>query len=454
MDKPHYGKEYTVEITGYNSQGDGVGRIGGEVVFIPGTAKGDICRSRVVNTRSKYAWGELLEVETPSDVRTDPSCSAYPACGGCALRHIEYEAELELKAQRVRDAFSRIGGLDAALEGITGAPETTRYRNKAIYPVRRTKDGNIAGFYKRASHEVVPFEDCLLESEASQRILRAVLDYMEKYNVRAYDEVSGRGIIRHVFVRTSRAGESIACIVSAREHLPMQDKLVELLRQAEESLHGVLLNYNPRRDNVVMNGPSRILWGEGYVEETLLGKKFVLSAHSFFQINPAQTENLYACAGEFLGQCEDLLELYCGVGSIGICLSDRAKRVTGVEIVPQAIEDAKRNAARNGLENIRFFCADAGQAAEKLCAKGEKPDAVLVDPPRKGMDEACINAIVTMNPEKIVYISCNPATQARDCAILAQHGYTIDRLRAFDMFPRTSHVETVVLMTRTERKKS
>ena len=225
-------------------------------------------------------------------------------------------------------------------------------------------------------------------------------------------------------------------------------RLQELLRQAEESLHGVLLNYNPRRDNVVMNGPSRILWGEGYVEETLLSKKFVLSADSFFQINPAQTENLYACAGEFLGQCEDLLELYCGVGSIGICLSDRAKRVTGVEIVPQAIEDAKRNAARNGLENIRFFCADAGQAAEKLCAKGEKPDAVLVDPPRKGMDEACINAIVTMNPEKIVYISCNPATQARDCAILAQHGYTIDRLRAFDMFPRTSHVETVVLMSR------
>ena len=448
MDKLRYGKEYTASIRGYNSQGDGVARIGGEVVFVPGTADGDECRIRVVNTRSKYAWGELLEVLTPSEVRVDPGCGAYPACGGCALRHIRYEEELKLKAQRVRDAFSRIAGLEVELEDITGAPQIERYRNKAIFPVQRIKDGNIAGFYKRASHEIVPFSDCLLESEASQRILRAVLAYMEKYNVRAYDEKTDKGIVRHVFVRTSRTGESIACIVAARERLPMQDKLIELLRQAEPGLCGVLLNVNQRRDNVLMSGASKVLRGRGYIEETLLGKTSVLSADSFFQINPAQTENLYACAGEFLGQCGDLLELYCGVGSIGICLSGHAQRVTGVEIVPQAIEDAKRNAERNGLENIRFFCADAGQAAEKLCAQGERPDAVLVDPPRKGMDEACIAAIVKMEPEKIVYISCNPATQARDCAILAKRGYRVERLRAFDMFPRTSHVESVVKLAR------
>ena len=450
MDKPHYGREYTVKIEGYNAQGDGVARVGGEVVFVPGTALGDSCVIKVVNTRSRYAWGELVRVLTPSPERMDPGCAVYPACGGCALRHIRYEEELALKAQRVRDAFTRIGGLEVELEGITGAPQIRRYRNKALYPVRRMGGENAAGFYRRASHEVIPCLDCELESEISLKVLHTVLDYMRKYAVRAYDEKSGSGIVRHVFVRSARDGSAIACIVSAKPHLPMQERLLEMLRTAAPQLRGILLHVNTRRDNVVMSGPSSVLWGEGYVEETLLGKTFRLSADSFFQINPAQTENLYACAGEFLGNCRELLELYCGVGSIGICLSSHAGRVTGVEIVPQAVEDAKENARRNGLDNVRFFCADAGEAAQKFCALGEHPDAILVDPPRKGMDEACIAAIAQMAPDRIVYISCNPATQARDCARLQEKGYSVQRLRAFDMFPRTAHVETVVLLSKGE----
>lgn len=451
MNKIKYGKIYTVTIDNYNSQGDGVARIDGEVVFVPGTACGDVCNIRIVNTRSKFAWGELLEILTPSAVRIDPDCNVYPACGGCALRHIEYEEELRLKAKQVTDAFSRIGGLTVNFEGITGAPETQRYRNKALYPVRRSREGNVAGFYRRASHDVVPCLDCKLESEISLKILQAVLSYMEQYNIRAYDERTGSGIIRHVFVRSSRDGSAIACIISTKPHLPMQERLIDLLRESVPNLRGILLNVNTRRDNVVMTGQSQLLWSESYVEEVLLGKKFVLSADSFFQINPAQTENLYACAGEFLDHCDDLLELYCGVGSIGICLSDRAKHVTGVEIVPQAIEDARRNAERNGLENIEFFCADAGDAAKQFSAQGRRPDAILVDPPRKGMDNACIEAIVEMSPEKIVYISCNPATQARDAALLAEQGYEVTRLRAFDMFPRTSHVETVCLLIKKDK---
>ena len=452
MDKPHYGKEYTVQIEGDNAQGDGVARIGGEVVFVPGTAQGDSCLVRIVNTRSRYAWGELVRVLKPSPQRTDPECPVYPACGGCALRHIDYEEELALKAQRVRDAFARIGWIQVELEGITGAPQIRRYRNKALYPVRRAGGENVAGFYRRASHDVVPCLECELESEISLRVLHTVLDYMHRYNVRAYDEKSAGGVVRHVFVRSARDGSAIACIVAAKPHLPMQQHLVEMLRAAAPQLRGILLNVNTRRDNVVMPGPSSVLWGKGYIEETLLGKTFRLSADSFFQINPAQTENLYTYAGELLGTCQELLELYCGVGSIGICLSSYANRVTGVEIVPQAVEDAWENARRNGLENIRFFCADAAEAARRFCEQGERPDVVLVDPPRKGMDEACIAAIAQMAPERIVYISCNPATQARDCARLQGKGYRVRRLRAFDMFPRTAHVETVCLLSKLQSK--
>ena len=448
MDKPHYGEEYTVRIDGYNAQGDGVARIGGEVVFIPGAAKDDLCIIKIVNTRSRYAWGELVHILEPSAQRIAPDCNVYPACGGCALRHIRYEDELALKAQRVRDAFVHIGGLEVELEGITGSPKIRRYRNKALYPVQRKGKETVAGFYRRASHEVIPCLDCELESEISLQILRVVLDYMQIYSVRAYDEKSGSGVVRHVFVRSSRDSSAIACIIATRPRLPMQQCLIDMLRNAVPSLRGILLNVNTRRDNVVMSGSSSLLWGEGYVEETLLGKTFRLSADSFFQINPEQTENLYQCAGEFLGKCRNLLELYCGVGSIGICLSAHAEQVTGVEIVPKAVEDAWENAKRNGLKNIRFFCADAAEAAKQLCMQEKFPDAVLVDPPRKGMDAACMDAIVRMGPQRIVYISCNPATQARDCTQLVKHGYCVSRLHAFDMFPRTAHVETVVLMSR------
>ena len=293
-EKLRYGAQYKANIEGYNSEGDGVARINGQVVFVPGTANGDECLVKIVNTRSKFAWGELLKVISPSPDRIQPDCPVFPACGGCALRHISYEAELSYKAQKVIDVFTRIGGLNVELEGITPSPETERYRNKALYPVRSIKGKTCAGFYRRASHDIVPCTDCRLESEVSLKILKTVLAYMEKYNIRAYSEKTGTGIVRHVYVRSLSDGAALACIVSAKPHLPMQDALVGMLTSALPQLRGILLNINQRRDNVIMSGKSTLVWGEEYLRQPRLGKTFTLSADSFFQINSAQTENLYA----------------------------------------------------------------------------------------------------------------------------------------------------------------
>jgi len=438
-----------VRIEGYTSEGAGVAHIDGQALFIPGTVRGDDCTVRVVNTRSRFAWGRLEELHTPSPYRSPADCRAYPACGGCALRHMTYEEELYMKSSHAVETIRRIGGAEPFYDGILGAADTAGYRNKAQYPVRFQKGRTVAGFYKSATHEVVPCDACRIESAASRAILRAVLEYMKKYRVFAYDEETGRGTVRHVYVRSSRNGSALACIVTAKRSLPEEKALVELIRRAYPQTAGVLLNVNTRRDNVILSGENRLLWGKDSIEETLLGYRFRLSVDSFFQINPAQTERLYAVARDYLGEgVGELLDLYCGVGSIGICLSGKAQRLTGVEIVPRAVEDARENARRNGIENARFFAADAGEAAAKLVAEGYRPDAIVVDPPRKGMDAACIDAIEKLSPEKLIYISCNVSTQARDIALLRDRGYEAKRLTAVDLFPRTHHVETVILLSR------
>ena len=438
-----------VEIEGYTSEGAGVARLDGQAVFVPGTVRGDICDIRVVNTRSRFAWGRAERIVTPSAARTEPDCAAFPACGGCTLRHMSYEEELWFKENHVRETMRRIGGAEPVFDGIIGAERLEGYRNKAQYPIRFQKGRLTAGFYRSGTHEVVPCPDCCIESPASHAILRAVLDYMRRFRVHAYEEETGRGTIRHVCVRTNRQGEALACIVAAQPFLPETGSLIGMLRRAWPGLAGVLINVNNRRDNVILTGDTRLLWGNDHITETLLGKRFRLSADSFFQVNPDQTERLYSAAAAYLDEhVGELLDLYCGVGSIGICLSDRAERLTGVEIVERAVRDAEENARLNGLHNARFLASDAGTAAGKLASEGCRPDAVVVDPPRKGLDGPCIDAIAAMSPRRLVYISCNPSTQARDIALLAERGYRAERLTAVDMFPRTFHVESVVKLTR------
>lgn len=440
-------------IEGYTSEGAGVAHLDGQAVFVPGAVRGDDCDVRVVNTRSRFAWGKIERLYTPSPYRTAPDCGAFPDCGGCSLRHMRYEEELWFKKNHVIETMRRIGGAEPAFDGILGAEETEGYRNKAQYPVRFQNGRIVAGFYRSGTHEVVPCGDCRIESAASRAVLNAVLAYMRRFHVHAYDEEHGRGVVRHVYVRTSRSGAALVCIVAARRTLPETEALISMLRRAYPGVAGVLLNVNTRRDNVILSGETHTLWGADNITETLLGYRFRLSVDSFFQVNPDQTEKLYTVASEYLGDgVGELLDLYCGVGSIGICLSGKARRLTGVEIVERAVRDAEENARENGLTNARFLAADAGTAAARLAAEGYRPDAVVVDPPRKGLDAACIDAIVEMAPARLVYISCNPSTQARDVALLAARGYEAVRMTAVDLFPRTYHVECVVLMSRVEGK--
>ena len=438
-----------VKIEGYTSEGAGVAHLDGCTIFVPGTVRGDECEIKVTAVRPRYAWGKVTSLHTPSPYRIRSDCRAFPDCGGCALRHLSYEEELWMKKTHALETMRRIGGADPVFDGILGAGDIEAYRNKAQYPVRFQKGKIVSGFYRGGTHEVVPCDACRLESPISRVIRDTVLAYMRQYHIEAYEEEKERGAIRHILVRTSRAGEALVCLVTAKRELPALDQLVSMLLKVCPGTAGVFLNFNTRRDNVIVSEQTVKIWGNETITETLLGRRFQLSVDSFFQINPAQTEKLYAAAASYLGEgVGELLDLYCGVGSIGICLSDRAKRLTGVEIIERAVRDAEENARANGLINARFFAADAGTAALRLAEEGYRPDAIVVDPPRKGLDSMCLDAIAEMGPEKLIYISCNPSTQARDVALLRERGYEAKRMTAVDLFPRTFHVETVVLLSK------
>ena len=356
----------------------------------------------------------------------------------------------------MRDALTRIGGQDGAkLSGITGAPSTEHYRNKAQYPVGRDRDGNIVtGFYRPRSHDIVPVERCLIQSETADRIAAVVRDWMRDYDVPPYDYAAKRGAVRHIYVRIGeKSGESQLTLIAATRKMPGLDELVRRLRAAEPSLTGILLGHNQRGDNVILGDKTDVLWGEPMLEDRLCGHSFLLSPEAFYQVNHAQAERLYACALDFAGLTgqETVIDLYCGAGTITLALAERAKQVIGVEIVPEAVENARQNAARNNIENAEFLCADAGQAARQLAMRGTQPDVLVVDPPRKGLDEAARDAILKMLPPRVVYVSCDPATLARDMAELCGARYRLDRAQAFDLFPRTSHVETAALLVRKDR---
>ena len=442
-------QEHTVTIEGYGEGGMGVARIDGRVVFVHGALRGEKCRVLILKTLKSVAFAKVLEVLEPSSERMESDCPYFPRCGGCTYRHIRYEEELRLKKQRVQDNLSRIGGSDVTVEEILGAQDTLRYRNKAQYPV--SKDGAV-GFYRARTHEVIECEHCLLVRPEADAAAEALREYMQSCHVAGYDEKTGRGLIRHLYVRSNAAGESLICVLVNGDKLPKEDRLVALLRDACPKCTGIVLGTNTKKGNVILGDRYRTLWGSDRLEDTLCGKTFKLSVPSFYQVNRAQAERLYAKTIEFAdltGQ-ETVLDLYCGAGTITLALSDHAKKVLGAEIVPEAIDDARENAARNGVKNAEFFCGDASDVAKKLARENLRPDVITVDPPRKGLAADVVESIAEMQPQRVVYVSCDSATMARDVKRLADLGYTARRACAVDMFPRADHVETVVLLSKGE----
>ena len=442
-------------IDGYTSEAMGVCHVRGRAVFVPRALVGEEWELRIVKVTASavYARGERLL--SPAPGRAESDCPYYGKCGGCDTRHMRYEEELRFKLDRVNTALSHNGKQTRLAEEIAGSEATDHYRNKGIFAVSAV-DGKAAyGFYRERSHELIAIDRCLLQSELSCRAAWAVTDFMNQHGVPAYDEQSGKGAVRHVFCRQAvHGGDALVCIVSAKGFGGLTGALVAHLRQRCPELTGIVLNINKNRGNTVLAGDFYTLWGEPCIRDTLCSLRFEIAPQAFFQVNPPQAERLYAQAVDFAALRPDslALDLYCGAGTISLCLARRAGRVIGAEIVPEAIENAKENAARNSIANVEFICADAGQAAQQLAQRGLQPEVIVVDPPRKGMDEATITAIAAMAPERLVYVSCNPATLARDILLLNARGYTLQRAKAFDLFPRTKHCECAALLTRVKNE--
>ena len=444
---------FEADITAMTAEGSGICRIEGMAVFVPGTAVGDRCAVRIVKVLRKYAFGRLEKLLAPSPDRIAPDCPVAAQCGGCVYRHIRYEAELRIKTQRVRDALERIGGLqDFQMEPILAAPDRCRYRNKCQLPIGLSKDGTLQlGFYAVNSHRIVNTESCLLQPEAFDRAAAAFRRWYAVSGESVYDEASHSGVLRHLYMRRGEmSGEMMVCVVANGAALHEEALLVEMLREAVPEITGILLNINREKTNVVLGKTCRTLWGKDTITDTLCGLAFEIAPHAFYQVNRTQAERLYGKAAEYAGLTgtETLLDLYCGTGTIGLSMAKNAKKLIGAEIVPAAVENARRNAERNAIQNAEFLCADAAEAARILFERGEKPDVIVIDPPRKGCDSALIATIAAMRPKRVVYVSCDPATLARDLKLFRESGYKTETVTPADMFPGTAHVETVVRLTK------
>ncbi|MBR5113184.1 MAG: 23S rRNA (uracil(1939)-C(5))-methyltransferase RlmD [Clostridia bacterium] len=439
-----------LEIDNCGLDGSGIGRHDGLAVFVPSAAKGDVIKAHILKVKKNCAFAKIEEILTPSPDRIECPCPVNMKCGGCSFGQISYEAEARIKENHVKECFKRIGGLNPEFEPVMKADKIYGYRNKAQFPVRIDSDDIAIGFYANHSHRVINCPGCLLQPAEFEGILGVFTQYIKKYNVSSYDEESHTGLIRHIYIRKGTAsGEIMVCPVINGDSLPGEDELVNMLTASFEGIKSIVINSNKDKTNVILGRNCRTLYGADYITDTLCGLKFRLSPLSFYQVNRDQAEKLYHKAAEYAGLtgAETLLDLYCGTGTIGLTMADKVKKLIGVEIVPQAIEDAKINAAENGIDNARFICADAAEAAKMLTDEGVRPDIIILDPPRKGCSPELINTAASMNPQRIVYVSCDPATLARDCRLFDELGYKAVKATPADLFPRTGHVETVVLMT-------
>ncbi len=439
-----------LEITSLTNEGNGVGKYEGMAVFVPLTAVGDVIRCKIVKVLKSYAYGIIDEIIVPSPDRIEPDCPAYKKCGGCVFRHISYEAELRAKEGFVRDSFVRIGKFRIAPEPIVGCKACDRYRNKSQLPVASDGEKAYFGFFSARSHRVISLDDCLIQPEIFTEISKAVVDYVNKYSIPAYDEATQNGLLRHIYLRIGQHSSEIILTLVLTKPSRAFDGLISILTECFPQIKSVVLNINPDKTNVILGRKDICLYGDGYIIDEMCGKSVVISPHSFYQVNTPAAEEVYKTAAEYadFSGDETLLDLYCGIGTVGLSMVDRVKSLIGVESVPQAIADAKANAVRNGIKNAEFICGDAGRISEMLVDRGTSPDVIIVDPPRKGCDGNTLNAMLRMSPKKIVYISCNHATAARDSRYLCDNGYELVKYKPMDMFPRTGHVETVCLLSK------
>jgi 23S rRNA (uracil1939-C5)-methyltransferase len=441
-----------LELETLTSDGAALGHYEGIAVFVRGAVPGDTVEAHIIKAAKRYCIGKLIKVISPSPERIESDCPAFPQCGGCSFRFASYNAELEYKKQRVEDAVKRIAHLDIPVRDVIFADKTERYRNKAQYPVKIENGVLSAGFYAYKSHRIIPCDNCRLQNEAFSECLKAFADWVREAHITSYDEKTGKGLLRHIYLRRGEAsGEIMACAIINADTLPEPELLSEKLGKIE-GMTSICFNVNKADSNVILGEKTYTLWGNGTIRDELLGKSFNISPASFYQVNHDQCEKLYSKAAEYarLTGEETLVDLYCGAGTVGLTMADKAKRLFGIEIVPQAIENAKANAALNGITNAEFFCGDALDGAKELEKRGIKADVVVLDPPRKGCDSELFDVIARMSPERIVYISCDSATLARDLAILDEKGYAPQEITPVDMFPRTPHVETVVQLSRSD----
>lgn len=437
------------EITAMSSEGSGIAKIDGMAVFVPQTAPGDFIEIKIVKVKSHYAYGIINKLITPSPLRTDSSCEVFKKCGGCVFRHISYSAECDIKQSRVAEAIKRIGKAELEPQPIIPAVSVSRYRNKAQYPVSQ---GGSLGFFANHSHRIIPCSDCDLQPAEFSAVNEAFGIWIRENGISVYDEANGKGLVRHLYLRKAEAcGDIMAVVVINGYEIPAAEQLISALRKAtDDKLKSLQLNINTKATNVILGNKCKMLYGTPYITDTLCGISVRLSPLSFYQVNRAMAEKLYNTACEYARpEGKIILDLYCGAGTIGLSMASEAKRLIGVEIVPQAVEDANFNAAANGITNAEFICADAAEAATELSKRSIKPDTVIVDPPRKGCDEALLKTIAAdFSPESIVYVSCDPATLARDIARLSELGYTLCEYTPVDLFPRTAHIETVAKLVK------
>ena len=476
----------TVTIEDIGNDGEGIGKAEGYTLFVKDAVIGDVVEARITKCKRNYGYARVEKVVTPSPFRVEPKCSFHRQCGGCQIQAVSYERQLIYKQDKIRNGLLRIGGftaeqIDAVMEPIVGMDEPWHYRNKAQYPVGYDREGNlITGFYAGRTHDIIANTDCALGVTENKLILEAVLSYMRENQVSAYRENTGEGLVRHVLIRTGFcSGEIMVCLVINGKKLPAEERLVERLtglvfaeiegmgtvgakqqdveemydRIPDKKIVSISVSINTEKTNVIMGKEIRVLWGSERIQDTLCGLTFSISPLSFYQVNPRQTEKLYGLALEYaaLTGDETVWDLYCGIGTISLCMAKQAKKVYGVEVVPQAIEDARENARRNQIINVEFY---VGKAEEVTAQEQMRhPDVIVVDPPRKGCDEKCLETMLVMQPERIVYVSCDPATLARDLRILCEDGYELKRVRGVDQFGHTGHVETVVILSKFKTKR-
>ena len=453
----------TVEITDIGVSGEGIGHVDGYTLFIKDAVIGDVVEAKVMKAKKNYGYARLMKVITPSEYRVEPKCAFARRCGGCQIQEMSYDRQLVFKDQKIRGNLERIGGftkdqIDTVMQPVVGMEHPFGYRNKAQFPFGTDKEGNpITGFYAGRTHDIIANTDCALGVEQNKEILEIILQYMRENKIKSYDEKTGKGLIRHALIRYGfKTKEIMVCLVVNGKRLPKAERLIEKLIQIE-GMTSITISPNTRRDNVIMGDSYEILWGQGYITDYIGNVKYQISPLSFYQVNPVQTEKLYGLALEYadLKGDETVWDLYCGIGTISLFLAQKAKQVYGVEIVPQAIDDAKENAKINAIDNAEFFVGKAEEVLPEYYAEYEREhngetahaDVIVVDPPRKGCDETLLETIVKMQPEKVVYVSCDSATLARDLKYLCANGYEIRMCRGVDQFPQTVHVETVVLLS-------